>query len=372
MRLVARLSGLAALVVLTAAVVAPPVGAYQPPPIPMRLVGFAYEEGVKAEDGSLVEARIGGVTVASIGTETLDGQKGHYVLPDIEGAAGDEVRLFVGGKEARESPLEYEQGFRMVNLTVGKDPGTYALTMVVIGSGETDPPAGRHSQWEGSAVIIKARPAEGWLFYGWVGDVVDPTLATTRINMDGDKTVTANFALPTPTLSPTPTPTYATPTAGPTPTRTSTPGPATATPSGAATSAPETITPAPTSSATSAVASPTSGPTETPTSTSQPSPSGPPAETPVSEPSLVTPSLTAIPPLTAKVSTPTLTATPSPTPEGVTPTPAPSATPLPSSSPAETPGGSGGTSTLLIVMGLTAIAGIGLGVLLKKLWVRGP
>jgi len=390
MNLVARLTSFAVLLVLGAAMLAAPVGAYQQPAIPMRPVGFAYVNGIKAEDGTLVEARIGGVLVASTRTETLGAQKGHYVLPDIEGITGDEVHLFVGGQEANESPLPWEQGFQTVNLTVGVEPRAYTLTMVVVGSGETDPPAGPHPQSEGSDVIIRAIPADGWLFYGWIGDVADATLPVTRITMDGDKAVTANFALPTPTLSPTPTPTYfrrtPTPTSpltpsptrtpGPTPTSTSTPTPGpsptpTSTPTpGPSPTATSTASPGPSPTATS---TPTAGPTATGalTSISETATSGV-TDTPVLTSAPITPSPTIIVLVEAETAPPTLTLIPTPTLMGATVKPPPTPSVVPSPTPPEVHGQAGGSSTLLIAMGLTAIAGIAVGVLLKKLWVRGP
>ena len=80
------------------------VSAQLPVP-PIVLEGFVYVHGVPAEDGTLVEARIEDVPVASCRTATVDGRPGYYLLA-ICCDPGDEVRFFVEGEEARESPWQ--------------------------------------------------------------------------------------------------------------------------------------------------------------------------------------------------------------------------------------------------------------------------
>ena len=342
-----RLIALLAFVGLIVTVLPIPVAA-QPPPLPMVLDGFVYVDGDRAEDGTLVEVRIGGETVASATTITAEGQNGYYVL-SFTGGEGEEVRLFVEGGEANESPVEYEMGSHTLHLTVGEvEPATHTLTMAVTGGGQTDPPVGEHTYLEGSMVTIRARADEGWQFDGWTGDVADLNAAVTRITMDGDKTVTANFTIaPTPTPAATPL-TPATP--SPTPTVTpSTPAPPSPTP----TATP--LTPAP----------PSPTPTATPSTPVPPSPTS--TATPTSAPGPFTPSPTAVPVLAAKPSTPTPTAIPTSTPERAAPTP----TPSPSLHPLERQGEPGGNPTLLIAIGLAFIAGIALLVLGRKLWIKG-
>lgn len=341
--------GVIILLMLTLAVLSVPVAAYQPTPQPMVLDGFVYVNGVKAEDGTLVEARIGGETVASFSTVTAEGQKGYYVL-SFTGGEGDKVHLFVNGVEANESPIEYEMGVKTLNLTVGEEqPGTHDLTMAVNGSGRTDPPVGTYSYPEGSAVTIRAIADEGWQFYGWTGDVADPNSPVTSVIMDEDKTVTANFAVPTPTPAET-----STPTPGPTPTHTSTPtsGPSPTPTSTPALSPTPTSTPAPSPAATPVAPAP--GPSPTPiTPTPGPSPA------PASGGATPTP----IPLLAAKPPTPTEI-------PKVAEVPAPS--PVPSPPPPGTQsGGPGGGIILLIAIVVVGIVGVALGVLAKKFWVRG-
>ncbi len=75
-------------------------------------------------------------------------------------------------------------------------PVAYNLTMEVdpSGSGTTDPPEGVHSYSQGTVVTVIAKPATGWEFSNWTGDVADPNNDTTTVTMDNNKVVTAHFA----------------------------------------------------------------------------------------------------------------------------------------------------------------------------------
>jgi len=88
------------------------------PIMPMVAWGIAYVNGQPAEDGTLVEAKIGGEVVASGYTYTEDGEKGHYVL-DIPGDTCDVVDFLVLGIMSEETRL------------VGKSwsPGEYHLDL---------------------------------------------------------------------------------------------------------------------------------------------------------------------------------------------------------------------------------------------------
>jgi hypothetical protein len=75
-------------------------------------------------------------------------------------------------------------------ITIG-----YTLTMVVTGWGSVTPAAGDTACAPGAEVNISAACAGAcWEFLAWTGDVTDPDSASTTVVMDGDKTVTANFA----------------------------------------------------------------------------------------------------------------------------------------------------------------------------------
>ncbi len=71
----------------------------------------------------------------------------------------------------------------------------YDLTMAVdpAGSGTTEPTEGVHSYPQGTVVTVIAKPATGWEFSHWTGDVADPNNDTTTVTMNGNKTATAHF-----------------------------------------------------------------------------------------------------------------------------------------------------------------------------------
>ena len=75
------------------------------------------------------------------------------------------------------------------------EPITYTLTMAVdpTGGGTTNPAVGSHTYPENEGVTLNATPALGYHFVEWTGDALS-TNPTTSVTMDGDKTVTANFA----------------------------------------------------------------------------------------------------------------------------------------------------------------------------------
>ncbi|HPN35564.1 MAG TPA: hypothetical protein PK843_13700, partial [bacterium] len=86
--------------------------------------------------------------------------------------------------------------------TVTANFGTpqYTLTMAVSpgGSGTTTPAVGGHSYASGESVPITATAATGYHFVNWTvsggAAVANPTSASTTVSVDQNKTVTANFA----------------------------------------------------------------------------------------------------------------------------------------------------------------------------------
>ncbi len=91
----------------------------------------------------------------------------------------------------------------LLSISCSKDSTTgpdnkvlYTLTIRVNNSewGNTTPTVGTYSCEEDIIVTIIETPSEGYRFASWTGEVADSTSATTTVTMDGDKTVTANFA----------------------------------------------------------------------------------------------------------------------------------------------------------------------------------
>ncbi len=72
-------------------------------------------------------------------------------------------------------------------------PARYTLTMAVTGSGTTEPAVGDHSLKAGVTQYISATADDGWKFISWTGDVADTSSASTKVIMNANKTVTANF-----------------------------------------------------------------------------------------------------------------------------------------------------------------------------------
>jgi len=130
---VVLLVGLAAVAILC-----PAVRSSAQPTIPMVVQGTAYVDGEAAEDGTVVEARIGGETVGSTTTETVDGQPGGYWLA-FEGESGDLVGFSVGGEEARAfgeaglvERVPFEIGGQDCVLFVGEFPLEQVYLPVVV------------------------------------------------------------------------------------------------------------------------------------------------------------------------------------------------------------------------------------------------
>gem|GEM_PF-848196 len=73
----------------------------------------------------------------------------------------------------------------------------YTLTMAVTGSGSTSPAVGQHTYAAGTLVPIVATPTGGYYFVNWtgnVGTIANVNAASTTITMNGNYSITANFA----------------------------------------------------------------------------------------------------------------------------------------------------------------------------------
>ena len=187
---------------LLVAIVAPATAMAQdqPPQPPMRLEGFVFIGGVRAEAGTLVQFFIEGELAGSARTTTLEGKAGFYTV-DLQSLEPVEVGVAVDGETAfflvdgePEETVPFDIGTQPYDVVIGEAPLTYTLTMVLVGEGITAPPEGEHQYSEGTEVRVGALPAAGWQFDGWAGDVADPDATTTRVTLDGDKVVTAQFS----------------------------------------------------------------------------------------------------------------------------------------------------------------------------------
>jgi hypothetical protein len=73
----------------------------------------------------------------------------------------------------------------------------YTLTMAVAGSGSTGPTVGQHTYAAGTPVSITGTPANGYRFVNWTGNVAtvaNVNAVSTTITMNGNYSITANFA----------------------------------------------------------------------------------------------------------------------------------------------------------------------------------
>lgn len=112
---------------------------------------------------------------------------------------------------------EANSGYRFVNWTGEVANTTSASTTVTMNSsktvranfervqynliiqsttgGSTTPTAGTYSYSSGDIVAISATANSGYHFVRWEGDVTDPLAASTTVNMNASKTISATFAL---------------------------------------------------------------------------------------------------------------------------------------------------------------------------------
>lgn len=70
----------------------------------------------------------------------------------------------------------------------------HTLTVNSSYGGQTPLTVGIYQYAEGTTADVAAAAEEGWKFDGWTGDVADHASISTKVVMDSDKTVTANFA----------------------------------------------------------------------------------------------------------------------------------------------------------------------------------
>jgi len=67
------------------------------------------------------------------------------------------------------------------------------LVISVSGNGTTSPAAGTYQYSLNSVVNVTANANAGWRFSGWTGGVANPSLQSTTVTMNGDKTIAAVF-----------------------------------------------------------------------------------------------------------------------------------------------------------------------------------
>ena len=120
---------------------------------------------------------------------TLDGNdptvlSGTYGLP-ISISETTTLKFFAVDSAGNAEPVNTENYIRTYTLT----------TSSTSGGSVTTPGEGVNTYPSGTVVDLDATPETGHRFVKWTGDVADAGLPSTTVTMDGDKTVTASFAL---------------------------------------------------------------------------------------------------------------------------------------------------------------------------------
>jgi len=163
---------------------------------------FNMESPIVPEDGGPVPESEQNlvVTVTGSGTVIVDPDQETYGCGDVVTLTAEPAEDWVftgwsGDLTGSDNPATITMDFNKT-VTAEFEPISgpqYTLTMAVSGNGSTTPSVGDHNYAEGEVITISAVPDSGWQFDIWTGDVADPYSASTTVNMDTDKTVTATF-----------------------------------------------------------------------------------------------------------------------------------------------------------------------------------
>jgi uncharacterized repeat protein (TIGR02543 family) len=140
-----------------------------------------------------------------VGEGTVTPESGTYLEGDMAITATAEDGWEFAGWSTADIDEIAEPGLASTTLTLDKDKTVtatftevgvtyYTLTMVKVGQGTVAPDSGIYP---GGDMAITATPDAGWRFAGWTTDdmaeIAEPSLASTTLTLDKDKTVTATF-----------------------------------------------------------------------------------------------------------------------------------------------------------------------------------
>ncbi|MFC1990988.1 S8 family serine peptidase, partial [Chloroflexota bacterium] len=143
-----------------------------------------------------------GVSTVSYGATAFSGTSAS--APHAAGAAAlvkerfssytpAQIQSFLEGRAVDLGDTGKDNLYGSGRLHLGDSANNYVLTMAVSGSGSVIPATGTHSYSEGTVASVNATADSGWQFTEWIGDVANPSSASTNVTMTSDKTVTANF-----------------------------------------------------------------------------------------------------------------------------------------------------------------------------------
>ncbi len=164
--------------------------------LPHNFSGTVKIGGVDAPIDTVISARFQDVEYGSV-TTTDVGLYSYLLVTDL--TDGDIIQFYVDDVDTTQT-FPFGSGYTTeLNLTVGEVTDQYSLTVASTAGGSvTDPGEGTFPDYAaGTVVDLLAVPDTGYQFVNWTGDtgdIANANLADTTITMNGDYSITANFA----------------------------------------------------------------------------------------------------------------------------------------------------------------------------------
>ena len=166
----------------------------QAPGLGHGFYGTVKVEGVDADAGTVINARVDGTEYGSC-TITTPGSYGLIVQGDI--AEDATIRFYVDGQKADQDFRFHDGWTTELDLTAPAPAVQYDLSISSTEGGSvTGPGVGNFAYGEGTVVDLLATPDAGHRFVEWTGSVStidDVYAAGTTITMQHDYSITANF-----------------------------------------------------------------------------------------------------------------------------------------------------------------------------------
>ncbi len=190
----------------------------QPPPTPHSFYGTVTIDGAPATAGTVIDARGTGVFTAvppyNPITTTVEGEYGSssplgpWLVVQGYIDEGTPIGFYVNNVQAQlydvaaqasSDTYAFHSGtFTELNLIVGTPPAQYTLMVASTAGGSvTNPGEGTFTRNAGTEVTLVAQADAGYEFLNWTGavsTVADVNATSTTITMNGNYSITANFA----------------------------------------------------------------------------------------------------------------------------------------------------------------------------------
>ncbi len=145
-----------------------------------------------------------GVNIVGNGTVSKNPNRASYVSGSVveltaTATPGWTFIGWSGDASGSTNPLSVTMdGNKSITATFAQN--TYALTVTMVGNGTVSKSPDQASYLFGSTVELTATASPGWIFTGWSGDTSGSSNPLS-VTMDGNKSITANFAVTTVTLN---------------------------------------------------------------------------------------------------------------------------------------------------------------------------